>query len=403
MTSKREYVKAMRKRYTRAPTRSERSLLLDEMVEVGGYNRKHAITLLNQPEPLKPPVPKKRPGRPRAYRHCLPAVELAWEALDYCCAQRLHPQLVAITEALARHGEIKLTVEARMELSSISRATLSRRLSEMPTRKPKQVLSGPHPSRHAKSMVPIDKYDWDEDKPGALEVDLVEHSDGRRGHHAYTLSVVDIVSGWSRRKAVMGKSQAIVHEALTELLAQWPTVIWAIHSDNGTEFLGAHLINYCNDTNITYHRSRPYQKNDNAHVEQKNRQYVREVVGYERIDSQCGLNWLNSIYRHLDVYANLILPSVKLIEKKRDRSKVKKRYDTAQTPLERLQKLNAIKPEQTQALTSLQADINPLELRRTLDQLQSKDPHTYEPDVTHTGFEKHMSQQPHPGLELLMS
>src|SRR5690606_4756292 len=125
---------------------------------------------------------------PRTYRHCLPAIEVAWEALDYCCAQRLHPQLLPLTESLARHGEIQLTLEAKSELSSISRATLARRLAEMPIRKPKQIPSGPHPNRTARSLVPIDKYAWNEERPGALEIDLVEHSDGRKGHHAYTLS-----------------------------------------------------------------------------------------------------------------------------------------------------------------------------------------------------------------------
>lgn len=234
-----------------------------------------------------------------------------------------------------------------------------------------------------------------------MEVDLVEHSDGRRGHHAYTLSVVDVVSGWSRRQGVMGKSQAVVFEALTSLLSEWPTDVWAVHSDNGTEFLGAHLIKYCQQANVAYHRSRPYQKNDNAHVEQKNRQYVREIIGYERIDNPCGLNWLNAIYQHLDTYANLFLPSLKLTHKNREGSKIKKRYDTARTPLERLQGLNAIHPQRLKLLTSQRHDINPLELRRALDRLQSQDPHTYTP--SHAGYERQLSQRPTLGYELLLS
>lgn len=214
----------------------------------------------------------------------------------------------------------------------------------MPVGKPKQVPSGPHPNRVARSLVPVDKYAWNETQPGALEVDLVAHSDGRKGHHAFTLSVVDVVSGWSRRKVVLGKSQAVALEALQELLQQWPNRVWAIHSDNGSEFLGALLIKYCQQANIAYHRSRPYQKNDNAHVEQKNRQYASEIIGYERIDNQCGLTWLNDIYQQLDAYANLFLPSLKLIEKTRHGSKIKKRYDTARTPLERLRQLNVIDP-----------------------------------------------------------
>src|SRR5690606_22596164 len=149
---------------------------------------------------------------------------------------------------------------------------------------PRRFLSGQHPSNRHKLQVPIDRYRWNEERPGALEVDLVDHGAGGKGHHAFTLNVVDIVSGWSHRHAVMGKSQAVVLEALESLLHAWPSHVWALHSDNGSEFLSAHLINYCQQSNIEYHRSRPFKKNDNAHVEQRNRQFVREVVGYERID-----------------------------------------------------------------------------------------------------------------------
>lgn len=400
MASKREYTKAMRERYQRAG-RLQRSELLDEMVLVAGYTRKHAITLLNQREPLTPRVARKRSGRPRAYQHCLSAIEVAWEALDYCCAQRLHPQLLPLCESLARHGELRLTLEARAELTSISRATLARRLAELPSKKPKQIPSGPHPNRAARSLVPIDRYAWDEQRPGALEVDLVDHSDGRYGHHAYTLSIVDIVSGWSHRRAIMGKSQAAVFEALQDLLNDWPTSVWALHSDNGTEFLGAHLIKYCRTAGITYHRSRPYQKNDNAHVEQKNRQYVREIIGYERIDNQCGLTWLNTIYQHLDTYANVFLPSLKLIDKTRHGAKIKKHYDTAQTPLQRLHNPNSIEPQRLHHLLNQQRDLNPLHLRRTLQHLQTQNPHTYNPN--HRGYETQLSQRPQPRYEQLMS
>jgi transposase InsO family protein len=325
----------MRKRYQAATGRRERGELLDELVEVGGYSRKHAITVLNKTPSERRGKQKKRPGRPRSYQLCLPAVETVWEVLDYCCAERLHPQLLP---------------------------------------KPRLLRSGQHPSRLLKSQVPVARYRWDEERPGALEVDLVDHSGGRHGHHAYTLSVVDIVSAWSRRRAVMGKSQAVVHEALRDLLAEWPSEVWALHSDNGSEFLGAHLIEYCREQGIEYHRSRPYKKNDNAHVEQKNRQLVREIVGYERIDTQLGLDWLNSVYEVLDPYANLVLPNLKVIHKSRVGSKVRKRYDTAKTPYERLLDKNAILPTQAAELAAQKRNLNPLELRRTLDLLQGQDP-----------------------------
>lgn len=130
-------------------------------------------------------------------------------------------------------------------MASISRATLARRPAEIPIVKQRQVPHGPHPNRTARNLVPVDKYLWDEDQPGALEVDLVEHSGGRKGHHAYTVSVVTVVSGWSRLKAVIGKSRAVVFETFRAMLTAWPSRVWAVNSDNGSEFLGASLIVYC--------------------------------------------------------------------------------------------------------------------------------------------------------------
>jgi hypothetical protein len=216
--------------------------------------------------------------------------------------------------------------------------------------------------------VPIGRYAWDETRPGALEVDLVEHNGGSSsGHYAATLSVVDVVSGWSRRRAVLGKSQAVVHEALEGLVSEWPSRVWGLHSDNGAEFLNNHLVRYCRRHAIEYHRSRAYRKNDNAHVEQKNRQLVREVVGYARYDQASDVRWLNGVYELLDVYVNLIVPSQKLIKKTRDGGKLRKRYDTARTPLERLQELDAIEPQRDAELASLRRELNPLALKRELD------------------------------------
>jgi len=370
----REYVQSTRARYRSAGSRREKSALLDELVLVTGYTRKHAIALMNADGRARRGG-GKRSGRPRAYRLCLPAVEVVWEALDYCCAERLHPQLLPLAEALARHGEIDLTREARQELAGISRATLARRLKEMPRGKPRLWVAKRHPSRLLSSQVPVERYCWNEGRAGALEVDLVDHSGGLAGgHYAYTLSVVDVVSGWSRRRAVMGKSQAAVYEALAELLDEWPSGVWGLHSDNGSEFLSGHLIAYCQGHGITFHRSRPYRKNDNAHVEQKNRQLVREVVGYDRIDTQAGLAWLNGVYEVLDPYANLILPNLKVIHKSRHGSAIRKRYDTAKTPLQRLQDLGALLSQRAAELTRLQEQLNPLEIRRTLDRLQRQGP-----------------------------
>lgn len=361
----REYVRVMRERYRRAVGRAAKGALLDELERVLGWHRKHAIRAMAS-APAR--APRVRRGRPRQYLACLSAIERVWEALDYCCAERLQPHLVRVARDLVRCGELEAPAEVLEELSRISRATVARRIAELPRPKPRRQPVAPHPQRLLKTAVPIGRYAWDEGRPGALEVDLVEHNGGSSsGHYAATLSVVDIVSGWSRRRAVLGKSQAVVHEALQWLLSGWPTRVWGLHSDNGAEFLNNHLVRYCQRHAIEYHRSRAYRKNDNAHVEQKNRQLVREVVGYARYEQHADVRWLNGVYELLDVYVNLVLPSQKLIEKTRDGAKLRKRYDTARTPLERLQALEAIEPQRQVELAALRRDLNPLALKRDLD------------------------------------
>jgi hypothetical protein len=189
--------------------------------------------------------------------------------------------------------------------------------------------------------------------------------------------VVDVVSGWSRRRALLGKSQAAVHEALEYLLHDWPSIVWALHSDNGSEFLNGHLRRYCLQHHLEHHRSRPYRKNDNAHVEQKNRQLIREVIGYARYEHARDVAWLNRVYELLDPYANLFLPSLKLTSKTRNGSKTSKHYDTARTPLERLTQANALLPERHEQLHQQRENTNPLKLRRHLDALlESRTPTT---------------------------
>jgi transposase InsO family protein len=355
----------MRERYRRAVGRAAKGALLDEIERVLGWHRKHAVRAMAR-APLR--EPRVRRGRPRQYRVCLSAIERVWETLDYCCAERLQPHLQRVAQDLVRHGELEAPAEVLEELGRISRATVARRIADLPRPKPRRQPVAPHPQRLLKTAVPIGRFAWDEIRPGALEVDLVEHNGGSSsGHYAATLSVVDIVSGWSRRRAVLGKSQAVVHEALEWLLSEWPTRVWGLHSDNGAEFLNNHLVRYCRRHAIEYHRSRAYRKNDNAHVEQKNRQLVREIVGYARYDQHADVHWLNGVYELLDVYANVVLPSQKLIEKTRDGAKLRKRYDTARTPLERLQELAAIEPQRQVELAALRRDLNPLALKRELD------------------------------------
>ena len=382
LSSRKEYLDRMRNRYLKAKIRSEKSTILDEVVETLGYHRKHAIQVLNGKTTLFKSTPSRR-KRPLQYLEAMPVTQKVWEALDYPCAERLKPVLLRTAEHLETHNEVSLTNEIRQQLSQISRSTLARRISKWPTPKPKRTYSQSTSSNSLRSQIPIEIYEWNESRPGALEIDLVEHNGGSSsGHYAYTLTLVDIVSGDNHRRAILGKSQLAVLGALKEILKELPYEPWAIHIDNGSEFLNAHLQKLCKDRDLKLTRSRPYRKNDNAHVEQKNRQYVREVVGYKRYDNSNDVEWLNEIYFWLDQYANFFLPMRKVIKKERHGAKVRKQFDQAKTPFDRLVELDAIPTLKLELLHKKKQALNPLELHRRLEALINQGPAFGETCVT---------------------
>ncbi len=362
LKARREYLSTMRTRYLGAKTRSERSAILDEVVKVTGYNRKYAIRAL-RPSAPSPGAPRTR-KRPRRYLDCLYAISLAWEALDYCCAERLHLFLLSIAQRLTAFGVLPLAPSVQQQLSSISRATLARYLKSLPNPKSKRVVSPARSASIIRSKIPIARYDWNESRPGALEIDLVEHNGGSsHGLFAYTLSVVDTVSGWSSRRAVLGKGQRGIHAALAFILSNWPFSPWGLHSDNGPEFLNDMLLRFAHSHALSFTRSCPCRKNDNAHVEQKNRALVREIVGYQRYDSLPHIEWLNAVYDLPDVYANLVLPSMKVIAKTRSGARVHKTFDTPATPLDRLIRAGALSLDNQSALLA-HAEIEVTDRRR---------------------------------------
>jgi transposase InsO family protein len=278
LESRKEYIKQMRDRYNRAKSRPEKTMLVDEIVRVLDYHRKYAIQTLNHLA-----IPKKGTGRrirSRQYIEAMPYIQSIWKSLDYPCAERLHPLLLETADILARHGHFKLTPLVRSQLDGISRTTLGRRLSDWLSQKPKGTTTRSSKSfSRLRSEIPVQRYDWDEQPPGALEIDLVEHHGGSSsGHYAYTLSVVDIITGYSRRKAILGRSQQAVFTVLQPIIDEWPMKPWGLHSDNGSEFMSVHITRFCKDRQLEFTRSRPYKKNDNAHVEQKNASSTIKII-----------------------------------------------------------------------------------------------------------------------------
>ncbi|MCL6442516.1 MAG: transposase [Alicyclobacillus sp.] len=360
-------------RYLKARTRQEKSQILDELERTLGYARKYAIAAMKpKPEHDRPPAKRTRSLR---YMDVMPIVQIVWAALDYPCAERLHPVLMSTAAQLPNHGEVRLTQEAIRDLQQISRATLARRIAKWKRPGTKHIPADRRPSAHLRSEIPVERYDWDEGRPGALEIDLVEHNGGSSlGHFAYTLSVVDVVTGYSRRLAVLGRGQAGVKAALERILTEWPYPVWGIHSDNGSEFINSHLVRFTKANGLSFTRSRPYKKNDNAHVEQKNRFLVREIVGYERFDTPEHVEWLNTVYAWLDVYANACLPMRKVVEKKRNGSHVQKKYDIAKTPLQRAFDSGVIPTNSQKYWSEWAQSLNPLQLHRQLVTLLAQGP-----------------------------
>ena len=371
--SRKEYLQTMRESYQRTKSRSDKSRIIDQVCEVLQCHRKHAIRTLNQKgTALTKPI--RRP-RPLLYQNAIPAIQKGWEALDYPCAERLHPVLLETADLLAMHGELFLDDRIRQELAAISRSTLSRRLANMKSPKPKRQLSKVKLNGKLRAEVPVDRYDSTKVDPGALEIDLVEHNGGNSiGHFAYTLTVVDVVTQYSRRKAVLGRGQQGVFHALHHILSEWPYRPWGLHSDNGSEFLNHHLLRFSQQEGYQLTRSRPYKKNDNPHVEQKNLQFVREVVGYQRLDTPEDVEWLNQVYAVLDPYANFFLPVRKLVHRQREERRVRKIYDQARSPFQRLIDLRLLDPIQEAQFIVARQSSNPLQSHQTLERLLAEGP-----------------------------
>jgi hypothetical protein len=297
-----------------------------------------------------------------------------WKLLDYVCGKRLVAALAETIEALERHGELRLTEELRQKLLSVSAATIDRLLA---SEKKKQRLKGrslTKPGSLLRQQIPIRTFaDWDEACPGFVEMDLVAHEGGdASGDFAYTLDLTDVSTGWTELAAVKNRAQVWVFEALQEVRQRLPFPLLGLDSDNGGEFINHHLKRYCEVEEITFTRSRPYRKNDNCFVEQKNYSVVRRHVGYGRYDTEVEVELLNQLYEQLRLYVNFFLPSQKLLEKTRQGSRVQKRYDRARTPYRRVLDSKRVKESYKKKLRAQYQTLNPAELERQIRRLEEE-------------------------------
>lgn len=364
--SKRELHAEVQARYLKAG-KTEKQTILDEFTVNTGYHRKYAIRVLKHGYKRRVPKPK---GRRAIYRgEVVEALEQIWEIYGRICSKRLQPYLPEGIKVLERCGELRLTPETKALLLQISRSSMDRCLAPARFHQP-HGLSTTKPGTLLKKNIPIRTFaDWNEDKPGFLEIDCVAHcGDDVSGQFLYTLTCTDICTGWTEPLALPRRSQEAVCSAIEVMRQGLPFDLLGIDSDNGSEFINDLLYRYCLNEQITFTRSRPYQKNDQAHVEQKNWSVVRHLIGYDRLESDEQFALLQSIYQDWRLYLNFFQPVLKLIAKERIGNKVIRKYDTARTPYQRVLERAELPLTRKVHLLNLYLPLNPVELRQRIDQ-----------------------------------
>ena len=375
MYTKHEVAKSILQRYLGSKKR-EKKKILDEFCATTGYERKYAIAKLKKlqmtPNYKESIIGKHSRNRERKYDGYVETViEQIYEVLGGIGSRRMHPSLKTILEKGIHFGHIKTDAITELKVILMSRSTLDRMITRVRERNAIKGISTTRPGILLKSEIPLRVGVWEETDPGFSEIDCVAHcGDNAGGMFISTLNSTDIATAWFEAEPVMGKAQERVLNGIQEIRKRLPFKLSGIDSDHGSEFINHQLYKYCLEENILFTRSRPYKKNDNAHIEQKNFTTVRQVLGYQRFDTQEVFELILKLYRGpLRLYINFFQPSVKCIEKKRIGSKIKKIYDIAKTPYQRVLEHPSIPEETKEMLTHLFENLDPFLLRKEIDNL----------------------------------
>jgi hypothetical protein len=332
-----EYMKTIYERYHQVENRAGKGLILDEFCKTYKCHRKHALRLFNSPPPgLEKP---RRSPRGSVYDkgRVLGILEAVWKASGYLCGQRLASALAIWLPAT--RNRFKTTREEERLLLAMSPATIDRKLKSKKTYLRKRIYGTTRPGALLKHHIPIKTDSWDVRQPGFTEIDLVAHcGDCAEGDFANTLDMTDILTAWVERRCILGKGQEAVKNALDDMRKKLPFDLLGIDSDNGSEFINNHLLKYCQtEPVLQFTRGRPYKKDDNAHIEQKNWTHVRKLMGYGRYDTRAVVAAINDLYRNeLRWFQNFFQPSVRLVRKVRVGSRLRRKYDAPKTPFERV-------------------------------------------------------------------
>lgn len=369
LRAKKELIAALATAYAQAG-RNEKTKLLDSFVSATGVNRKHAIQLLNADNSH----PRQKRERQRTYGTDVhDALLVIWKASNYSCGKRLVPFMPFWIAALERHAHLSLTDEVRSSLLCISAATVDRMLKPERQNLKSRRVKIRRPGNSVREEIPIRTCgDWYDLKAGFVECDLVAHCGGDlSGQFEHTLTVTDIATSWTECVAIQSKLEEDVLQALRSIRDLLPFPLLSIDTDNGSEFINGLLAGYCYREEIGFTRGRPYKKNDQAHVEERNGNVVRRFLGYARYSGVEAHHLLNRIYNLVRLYVNFFAPSMKLIKKQRDGAKQKRTYERAQTPFQRVMRLD-IDLSQKERLQRTFDSLDPIALLNEIDILRQK-------------------------------
>lgn len=370
-----KYLRMMKARYVKAD-RQERGRLLDEMEAMTGQHRKSLIRRVKSSLERRP----RSRERERTYgADVTAAIKVVAASMDDPCAERLTPNLKWMAEHLSKFGELEVSEAVLEQLEQISISTVRRRLETIHRDQPRRRRrKPPRLTNQARKDVPMGRIAWNVQDPGHFEADTVHHCGlSASGLYVHTLQMVDVASGWTERQAVLGRSYVVMEDAFCTILERVPFEVCEVHPDNGSEFFNHHLRRFWKERtpDVQLSRSRPFHKDDNPYVEQRNGDPVRAYLGYDRLDSVEQTQAVNELYDLMGCYHNLFQPVMRVIEKKivsgpGERTRIRRRYDDARTPFDRLRATQALSPEQLARLTALRDRTNPrLLLAQIEDQL----------------------------------
>ena len=373
INERRKYLQVIQGRYRQA-SRAGKGTLLDEAEQVTKLNRKSLIRLLNGDLKRK----ERRQQRGRTYGiEVQRALMVLSESTDHICSERLQPYLVWLAKHLVKHGEMELTPKLLEQLGQISISTVRRILKLTQQDQPRLPRPRPKPRNEVARQIPVKCISWDEREPGHFEVDLVHHTESTTGgHYVHSLQMIDVATGWSERAATLGRGYLVIEDGFERILDRLPFPVHEIHTDNGSEFLNDHLKRFweLEVKGVTLTRGRPYHKNDQRFVEQKNSTLIRQYFGCERFDTVAHTVLLNVLYKKMWLFYNFFQPVMRLVEKKmidqeNGNQRLQRRHDEARTPYERLCQTDVLTPEKKQELDTLREQTNPRQLRREIYQM----------------------------------